>query len=55
MELGNQYTWADMPDSAIDWYEYYLLEHPDDMDAKLGVGRALAWSDRLDESNDTRR
>lgn len=50
MEVGDQYTWADMPDSAIDWYEYYLLAHPNDVDANLGLARAYAWSDRLDES-----
>ena len=51
-ELGLQYTWADMPDSAIQWFEVYLAHHPDDLDAHIGVARALAWSDRLSESRE---
>ena len=50
IELGNQYTWFDKPDSAVIWYNYYLEEHPDDVEAKLGVARALAWGDHLDEA-----
>lgn len=50
VELGNQYTWFDKPDSAVIWYNYYLEEYPDDIDAKLGVARALAWGDHLDEA-----
>jgi tetratricopeptide (TPR) repeat protein len=50
IELAHQYTWAEMPDSAIYWYEYTLLGDPDNLDAKLGIARALAWGDRLHES-----
>jgi tetratricopeptide (TPR) repeat protein len=49
-ELGNQYTWADKADSAIVWYEAYLVEHPDDIEAEIGLARALSWSDRHDEA-----
>ncbi|MCK4774536.1 MAG: hypothetical protein KAT30_07110, partial [Candidatus Krumholzibacteria bacterium] len=28
IELAHQYTWAEMPDSAIYWYEYTLLGEP---------------------------
>jgi tetratricopeptide (TPR) repeat protein len=50
IELAHQYTWAELPDSAIYWYEYVLLGHPDNFDARLGIGRALAWGDRLEEA-----
>jgi tetratricopeptide (TPR) repeat protein len=49
-ELGDQYTWAESPDTAIAWYETYLGVYPDDMDANLGKARALSWADRLGES-----
>ena len=51
IELGHQYTWAELPDSAIQWYEVYLLHHPEDLDAKLGVARAMSWAGRLDEAD----
>jgi tetratricopeptide (TPR) repeat protein len=50
LEIGHQYTWADMPDSAISWYELYLASHPGDVEASLGLARALSWADRLRES-----
>ena len=50
IELAHQYTWAEMPDSAIWWYEYTLLGEPNNLDAGLGIARALAWGDRLAES-----
>ncbi|MDH3217704.1 MAG: tetratricopeptide repeat protein [Candidatus Krumholzibacteria bacterium] len=50
LELGNQYTWAELPDSAIEWYSHYLAKHPDNLDAKIGIARALSWDDRLQES-----
>lgn len=50
IELAHQYTWAEIPDSAIIWYETYLRYHPDDFDARHGIARALAWSDRLTEA-----
>jgi len=49
LELGNQYTWADKPDSAVTFYRAHLASHPDDIDAEIGLGRALAWSGRLKE------
>ncbi len=48
-ELGHQYTWAAVPDTAIQWYQSYLSHHPDDMEAKIGIARALAWSGQFDE------
>ena len=51
-ELGDQYTWAESPDTAITWYRRYLTEHPGDIDAHLGLARALAWSNRLGEAHD---
>jgi len=50
LELGHQYTWAGVPDSAIVWYEKHLLLNPGDLDAELGIARALSWSDRLREA-----
>ena len=50
VELGNQYTWAEQPDSAIAWYRRHIENHPADMDAHLGLARALSWGDQLDES-----
>ncbi|HEX6791876.1 MAG TPA: tetratricopeptide repeat protein [Candidatus Krumholzibacteria bacterium] len=44
VELGHQYTWADKPDSAVTFYRAYLATHPQDIDAEIGLGRALAWS-----------
>jgi Tfp pilus assembly protein PilF len=52
VELGNQYTWNDQAAEAIEHYEYHLLSDPNDMDAKLGIARALSWTDRLEESAD---
>jgi len=51
-EIGDQYTWAESPDTAIAWYRRYLSRHPDDLDAHLGIARALAWSNRLGEAHD---
>lgn len=50
VELGHQYTWAEIPDSAILWYGVYLRSHPDDIEARIGIARALSWSDRLTEA-----
>jgi len=49
-ELGHQYTWADFPDSALTCYRAYLAVHPDDVEAEMGLGRALAWSGRYGEA-----
>lgn len=49
-ELGNQYTWADEPDTAIAYYRTYLNVFPDDLEARLGIARALSWAGRYDES-----
>lgn len=54
-EVGHQYTWAYKPDSAIAWYEFFLREHPGDLEAALGLARALAWADRLDEAESSYR
>jgi hypothetical protein len=45
VELGNQYTWAEEPDSAMAWYQRHLALHPDDADAKIGVARLTSWKD----------
>jgi len=45
-ELGHQYTWAEMPESAMVWYEIAMREDPGNMDANLGMARALAWAGR---------
>lgn len=50
IELGHQYTWAEKPDSAIVWYTVYLRGRPEDVEARMGLARALAWSDRLGEA-----
>ena len=47
LELGHQYTWAEMPDSAIAWFTRYLDDHPGDIDASVGVARAMSWADDL--------
>lgn len=49
-ELGHQYTWADMPDSAVYWYGIHLERHPADIEARFGMARALSWSNKLDEA-----
>lgn len=51
-ELGYQYTWAERADTAIVWFERYLEDHPGDIESQLGIARAFAWSDRLDEALD---
>ncbi len=50
VELGNQYTWSDEPDSAMMWYRSHLTKHPEDLDAKVGVARLTSWRDDLDEA-----
>jgi tetratricopeptide (TPR) repeat protein len=50
LELGHQYTWADKPDSAVTFYRTHLATHPNDIDAEIGLGRALAWSGHIDEA-----
>lgn len=47
VELGNQYTWADQPDSAMTWYRWALARHPDDVEAQLGIARLTSWQDDL--------
>lgn len=49
-ELGNQYTWADEPDTAIAYFRTYLNVFPDDLEARLGLARALSWAGRYDQS-----
>lgn len=55
IELAHQYTWAELPELAIYWYEYTLLDtllgKPRNLDAELGIARALAWDDRLADSD----
>ena len=48
--LGYQYTWAERPDSGVIWFQRYLDDHPDDVEARLGVARATSWSDRLGDA-----
>ena len=50
VELGNQYTWSDQPDSAMIWYQRHLDHHPEDLDAKLGVARLVSWRDDVDQA-----
>jgi Flp pilus assembly protein TadD len=47
VELGNQYTWADKPDSAATWYRVALARDPNDVDAQLGLARVTSWKDDL--------
>ncbi|MFQ5510209.1 MAG: tetratricopeptide repeat protein [Candidatus Krumholzibacteriia bacterium] len=49
-ELGDQYTWAEIPDSAIVWYEVALARNADDIDALLGAARAHSWAGRHREA-----
>jgi tetratricopeptide (TPR) repeat protein len=55
LELGNQYTWADKPDSAVTFYRAHLATHPHDIDGEIGLGRALAWSGHLKDAIATYR
>jgi tetratricopeptide (TPR) repeat protein len=48
VELGNQYTWADVPDSAMHWYRRHLEHHPDDAAARMGIARLESWRDNHD-------
>lgn len=50
VELGNQYTWADQPDSALTWYRRHLANHPGDADAMIGVARLTSWKDDFDQA-----
>ncbi len=50
VELGHQYTWAEVPDSAMMWYERYLEHHPGDASARVGVARLESWRDNHDEA-----
>jgi hypothetical protein len=49
-ELGHQYTWADHPDTAITWYRRHLAAHPGDVEAEIGLARAISWTGRHDEA-----
>lgn len=49
-DMADQYTWASEPDSAVTLYRAYLATHPNDIDAEIGLGRALAWSGEYDEA-----
>ncbi|MCI0452684.1 MAG: hypothetical protein L0Z51_09905 [Candidatus Latescibacteria bacterium] len=50
VELGNQYTWSDQPDSAMIWYRSHLEHHPEDLDSKIGIARLTSWRDDLDQA-----
>jgi tetratricopeptide (TPR) repeat protein len=45
VEIGNQYTWANEPDSAMAWYQRHLAHHPNDADAIIGAARLTSWRD----------
>jgi tetratricopeptide (TPR) repeat protein len=47
-ELGTQLTWDDRPAEAIPWYLRRLDAWPVDIDARLGLARALSWTDQLE-------
>ncbi len=47
IEMAHQYTWAEIPDSAVRWYEVYLTCHPGDTEGELGLARALSWGGHL--------
>ena len=49
-EIGLQYTWSDKADSAIIWFDKYLEIHPEDIDAMMGLARALSWANKNRES-----
>ncbi len=49
-ELGDQLTWADRPLEAIDWYWIRLEAWPIDIAARLGLARALSWTNQLEEA-----
>lgn len=48
VEIGNQYTWSDKPDSAMTWYQWHLARHPTDADAIIGAARLTSWRDDVD-------
>jgi len=48
VEIGNQYTWANQPDSAMAWYQRHLAHHPNDADAIIGAARLTSWRDDVD-------
>jgi tetratricopeptide (TPR) repeat protein len=47
-ELGFQLTWNDQPHAAIPWFERRLETAPVDLEARLGLARALSWDDQLE-------
>lgn len=49
-ELGTQLTWNDEPAAAIPWFQRRLAAAPVDLGARLGLARALSWTDRLEEA-----
>ncbi len=48
VELGHQYTWAEVPDSAMMWYQAALRAHPNDPEARIGIARLTSWKDDQD-------
>jgi hypothetical protein len=49
-ELGTQLTWNDQAAAAIPWYERRLEAWPIDIEARLGLARALSWTDQLEDA-----
>ena len=49
-EIGYQYTRAGEPEAAVAWYNICLSLRPDDIEARMGLARALGQCRRLDRA-----
>ena len=49
-EIGYQYARSGDPESAVAWYSICVSQRPDDIEARLGLARALGRSGRLDRA-----
>lgn len=50
-ELGDMYTWQHFYDRAIDIYRSSLKLNPDNIDTRLSLARALAWSGEVEAAH----
>lgn len=50
-ELARQYTWVEVTDSALYWFDVFLDAHPGNLDARLGRAMALNWGGRHAEAD----
>jgi tetratricopeptide (TPR) repeat protein len=46
--IAFQLLWQERAEEAVPWFRKRLEAHPDDLEARLGLARALSWSGELE-------